>query len=95
MAALARFLLRGSWRVLFIRPNMLLGAAADVETVLLRRRYVFVVIELATRRAYLAGVTAHSTGEWVAVSGSCGSRSGSLERTRSRNGGWARPPGVA
>jgi len=66
LAALARLLPRGRWRVLFIRPNMLLGLPpADVETALLHRRYVFFLIELATRRVYLAGVTAHSTGEWV------------------------------
>jgi hypothetical protein len=34
-----------------------------VETVLLRRLYVLVFIELATRKLYLAGVTANPTGE--------------------------------
>ena len=37
-----------------------------VETVLLRRLYVLVFIEHGSRRLYLAGVTAHPTGAWVA-----------------------------
>jgi putative transposase len=36
-----------------------------VETVLLRRFYVLVFIELATRKVYLAGVTANPTSEWA------------------------------
>jgi transposase InsO family protein len=36
-----------------------------VDTVLFRRLYALVFIELATRNVYLAGVTANPTGEWA------------------------------
>jgi putative transposase len=38
---------------------------AHVDTVLLRRLYILLVIEHGRRRVHLAGITAHPTGAWV------------------------------
>jgi len=52
----------------FLRAHAGAVVACDfftVDTVLLRRFYVFFFIELSTRRVYLAGCTDHPNGDWV------------------------------
>jgi putative transposase len=56
-----------SWRQ-FLRAQASGIVACDffsVDTVLFRRVYVLVFIELSTRQVYLAGITANPTGAWA------------------------------
>jgi transposase InsO family protein len=45
--------------------GILAAGFVHVDTVLLRRIYALIVIEHGTRRAHLAGVTAHPDGSWT------------------------------
>ena len=56
-----------TWRQFLDAQAKTIPAAGffHVDTVLLRRLHVLLLIKHGTRRAHLAGITAHPTGEWV------------------------------
>jgi putative transposase len=73
-----------SWRE-FLRQQAASTLACDfftVETLTLRRYYVFFFIELASRRVHLAGCTTNPTGSWVTQQARNLGFSGVFEQTR-------------
>ena len=55
------------WKTLMrhYREQLLAADFFTVETIWLQTIYVFFLIELGTRRVYLAGITPHPNGHWV------------------------------
>jgi putative transposase len=73
-----------SWRE-FLRQQAASTLACDfftLETLTLRRYYVFFFIELASRRVHLAGCTTNPTGSWVTQQARNLGFSGAFEQTR-------------